>query len=103
VPLYECEDRDGNIVELFMNTSEIRPIGEWFEHEGREVRQLPPRKTGICIKDHAFVSQSLQEYHPDARKFNSEGQPVFENKRDREEFLARNRDNPNTDNVVWNA
>lgn len=103
MPLYDFEDRDGNREELFFSMSEVPPIGEWFEHEGRELRQVPPSRYGCVCKETRFVAHSLEQWHPDARKFDENGQPAFETKRDREEFLARNAANPNTDNVVWNA
>lgn len=103
MPRYDFEDREGNVVELFLPMSQAPESGVWTEIDGRELRMLPNGATGIRIKDHAFVSHSLEQWHPDAEKFDKDGQPVFETRRDREEFLARNAANPNTDNVVWNA
>jgi len=103
MPLYDFKDREGNLRELYMNMSEAPESGVWVDIEGEELMMLPPVGTGIKINDRPFESISLEPYHPDAEKFNEHGQPVFETKRDRVEFLARNKANPNTDNVVWNA
>lgn len=103
MPLYDFEDRDGNVVELFFSMKEVPPAGEWIEHEGRELRKLPTASVRGVVPETRFVSHSLEQWHPDAEKFDESGQPVFETKRDREEFLARNAANPDTDNVVWNA
>ena len=89
MPYYEFENEDGERLEVYREMSEAP--GETIEHDGQTWKRVwsfqPVVKEGGTKG--RLGSTSLPRNWPFAKKFDSAGRPLFENKRERDEAHAR--------------
>lgn len=70
--------------------------GEWFERTPGRMCFPTKSPTYNTHNRHHFTSKSLPRWHPDAPRHNEMGQPMFDGKREVDEFCARASDREDT-------
>lgn len=70
-------------------------------HDGRPVARVP-QGVGVSTGFKPFVSRSLDKNHPHAPHLVNQC-PAFQNKRELDEFMAKNNNDPNTENLAWDG
>lgn len=100
-PLYEFELEDGSVVEEFFAMADAPENGKYVVLEdGRTARRVPSGGQQNVVKDYFHVAHSLHRDNPDrplrnedgSRRYprcDNHGRPVFESKREIQEFKAR--------------
>ena len=61
MPIYEYQDRKGNVVELYQSIDEVASIGATIKHKGRMLKRLPPGYRPMPSQDFAHVAYQFDE------------------------------------------
>ncbi len=93
---------DGVQHEVLVRASEAPRIGDEFVEDGIRMQRVPSIPMPPRVKKYEFVGYSLpNRKHAAAQgrtmapRYDSRGRPVFESRREVQEYAARVNDNPN--------
>lgn len=106
MPIYEFRSEDGTeYAERYFTAGRSPELYSWMEFDGRRWQRIPSIPRGVQVKNNEFMSLQERRWDPDAPDHVPHGQkfagaPVFRNKQQREDFIAKKADKYNR-KLVW--
>lgn len=94
MPEYDFIDtKTDEPVIIFMHMDEAISIGDTMKHKGRSVRRVfsTVHLPGIAVEKPGG-SMQVRKWHPDAPRHDKKGFPIFNNRREAQEFSKKNND-----------
>ena len=101
MPIYVFRTESGDLLEEWFHVEHAPVAGRWTEIDGQKAQRIYTVPQVVAHKDVHFVSQSLERNHPDAPAVNEKGQPVFESRKQVEEFCAKTKTNDPNGGLEW--
>ncbi len=89
MPVYSFKDHEtGQVVERFYSLDEMPRIGDVVEENSRKFVRIVDQPRIAPIRNYHFTARSLPRWDPSAPRHNEQGQPLFDSKKEVNEYVA---------------